>query len=79
GVFVAVANRIGVEEEMRFWGNSFICGPMGQVLARASQDQEEVLVAECDLSEIDRTREGWPFFRDRRIDAYTPITQRFLD
>ena len=79
GVFVAVANRIGVEEEMRFWGNSFICDPLGQILAKGSQDKEEVLVAECDLGEIDRTREGWPFFRDRRIDAYAPITQRFLD
>ena len=79
GVFVAVANRVGVEEEMRFWGNSFICGPMGQVLAKGSTDREEVLVAECDFEDIDRTREGWPFFRDRRIDAYAPITQRFLD
>jgi N-carbamoylputrescine amidase len=79
GVFVAVSNRIGMEEEMRFWGNSFICGPLGQVLVRGSSDKEEVLVAECDLSEIDSTREGWPFFRDRRIDAYSSITQRFLD
>ena len=79
GVFVAVANRVGVEEEMTFWGNSFICGPLGQVLARGSTDKEEVLVAECDLDEIEVTREGWPFFRDRRIDAYTPLNQRFLD
>lgn len=79
GVYVAVANRTGVEEEMRFWGSSFICGPMGNVLARASTDKEEVLVAECDLGEIDRVREGWPFFRDRRIDAYAPLAQRFLD
>ena len=79
GVFVAVSNRVGVEEEMRFWGSSFICDPFGEVLAQGSQDKEEVLVAECDLATIDYFREGWPFFRDRRIDAYTPLNQRFLD
>lgn len=79
GVFVAVSNRIGAEEEMKFWGNSFICGPLGQILARGSTDKEEVLVAECDLGEIDVVREGWPFFRDRRIDAYADVTKRFSD
>jgi N-carbamoylputrescine amidase len=77
GLFVIVANRVGVEEEMRFWGSSFICGPLGEVLARGSQDKEEVVIADCDLGDIDVVREGWPFFRDRRIDAYAPITQRW--
>jgi N-carbamoylputrescine amidase len=79
GLFVCVANRVGTEDEMRFWGSSFICDPFGEVLKQASQDKEEALVAECDLASIDHFREGWPFFRDRRIDAYAPITQRWSD
>jgi N-carbamoylputrescine amidase len=79
GVFVCVANRIGVEDDMRFWGHSFVCDPLGRMLAVGSDDKEEIVMATLDLAEIDRTREGWPFFRDRRIDAYGEITQRFLD
>ncbi len=79
GVFVAVANRIGLEGNLEFWGGSFIADPFGRILAQASSDQEEVLVAECDLRLIDETRRNWPFLRDRRIDAYGGLLQRFLD
>ncbi len=79
GVFVAAVNRVGTEGKIRFWGSSFISGPFGEVLARASPDKEEILLARCDLGRIDDTRHGWPFLRDRRIDAYKGITSRFLD
>lgn len=79
GVFVAAVNRVGKEGEMNFWGSSFISGPFGEVLAKASSDKEEILIAKCDLSTIDATRHSWPFLRDRRIDAYKGITSRFLD
>ncbi|MBI2891777.1 MAG: carbon-nitrogen hydrolase [Nitrospirae bacterium] len=79
GVFVAAVNRVGREGRLRFWGSSFVCDPFGCVLAQASEQQEEVLVAECDLREIDRTRRGWPFLRDRRIDAYEGLVRRFMD
>jgi N-carbamoylputrescine amidase len=64
---------------LEFWGSSFICDPFGQVIAKASTDQEEVLVAECDPAKVDETRRHWPFLRDRRIDAYGPILSRWRD
>jgi N-carbamoylputrescine amidase len=79
GVFVAAVNRVGREGSLRFWGNSFVADPFGRVLARASTDREETLIVECDLRKIDETRTHWPFLRDRRIDAYAPITRRLLD
>ncbi|MEM9252938.1 MAG: carbon-nitrogen hydrolase [Planctomycetota bacterium] len=80
GLFVAAANRIGTESTSTFWGSSFIADPMGRVLAQASEDQPEVLTAELDLSLVEHYRRMWcMFFRDRRIDAYGPITQRWLD
>jgi N-carbamoylputrescine amidase len=79
GVFVAVVNRVGSEGGIRFWGQSFVADPFGRVLARASSDAEEVLVVECDLAEIERTRRHWPFLRDRRIDAYADLGRRFRD
>jgi N-carbamoylputrescine amidase len=79
GVFVAVPNRVGLEGTVQFWGGSFICDPFGEIIARASHDKEEVLLAKCDLRQIEETRQHWPFLRDRRIDAYASITQRFLD
>ena len=79
GVFVAVVNRVGREGGIRFWGQSFVADPFGRVLARASADAEEVLVVECDLAEIERTRRHWPFLRDRRIDAYADLGKRFRD
>jgi len=79
GVFVAAVNRVGKEGKINFWGSSFISGPFGEMIAKASSDREEILIAKCDLSKIDSTRQGWPFLRDRRIDAYKGITSRFLD
>jgi N-carbamoylputrescine amidase len=79
GVYVAVVNRVGREGKLKFWGQSFVADPFGRVLARASADKEEVLVADCELDKIDETRQNWPFLRDRRIDFYTPLSARFLD
>ena len=85
GVFVAAANRIGLEQYVpdtngiEFWGQSFICGPQGEILAQASVDQEELLLAEVDLDLQENVRQNWPFFRDRRIDFYGEITKRALD
>ncbi|MCL4365371.1 MAG: carbon-nitrogen hydrolase [Candidatus Marsarchaeota archaeon] len=79
GVFVASVNRVGTEGRIRFWGSSFISGPFGEILAKASPDKEEILIAKCDLGKIDDTRHDWPFLRDRRIDAYKGITSRFID
>ena len=79
GVFVAAPNRVGREGTVQFWGGSFICDPFGEVVASAGHDNEEVVVAKCDLRRIEETRQHWPFLRDRRIDAYAPITERFLD
>lgn len=78
GVFVAAVNRVGREGKMNFWGSSFVSGPFGEMVAKASGDREEIVVARCDLGSIDATRHGWPFLRDRRIDAYKGITSRFL-
>jgi N-carbamoylputrescine amidase len=69
------ANGPGIE----FWGGSFLCDPFGRIIAQASHDAEEILIGEIDLGLIEETRRNWPFLRDRRIDAYGPITQRFLD
>ena len=77
GVFVIAANRVGREQDIEFWGNSFICDPYGNVLAEASRCEEQVLVAECDLSLVETARTHWPFFRDRRVDAYGGLLQRW--
>jgi len=77
GVFVVATNRVGVEERLTFWGQSFVADPFGRILARASADREETLVVDCDLSQIEEVRRGWPFLRDRRIDAYGDLLQRF--
>lgn len=79
GVFVAAANRVGAEGKLRFWGQSFVAHPFGRVLARAAPEKEEILLADVDLADIDRVRHGWPFLRDRRIDAYGPLASRYLD
>lgn len=82
GIFVAAVNRTGFEgpkeQGLEFWGSSFIADPFGRVIAQASVDQEQVLVTECDPKQMDEVRRNWPFLRDRRIDAYAPITQRWL-
>jgi N-carbamoylputrescine amidase len=79
GLFVVVVNRVGQEGQLRFWGQSFVVDPFGRVLAKASEDEEEVLVVECDLELIDRTRQNWPFLRDRRIESYSGLAYRFLE
>lgn len=79
GCFVAAPNRVGREGTVEFWGGSFICDPFGEIIARASHDKEEVLMAKCDLRQVETTRQHWPFLRDRRIDAYAGITQRLID
>ena len=78
GVYVAVVNRVAREGKLNFWGQSFVADPFGRIIARASADQEEVLITDCDLDKIDETRQNWPFLRDRRIDAYGDITRRFI-
>ncbi len=77
-VFVAAVNRVGKEGPLKFWGNSFVSDPFGTVISRAGENKEETLIVKCDLSQIEKTRQSWPFLRDRRIDAYAPITSRFL-
>lgn len=84
GCVVAVTNRIGVErpaggDGIEFWGQSFVAGTSGEILAKASIDKEEVLLVPVDLAKVDETRTHWPFLRDRRIDAYGDITKRFRD
>jgi N-carbamoylputrescine amidase len=82
GVFVAAVNRVGHEPEpgtkgIEFWGHSFIADPFGRVIAQAGTGPE-VLVATCDPAIIEETRRNWPFLRDRRVDAYAPIGNRFI-
>src|SRR5216684_2749446 len=77
GMFVAVVNRVGAEDSLEFWGNSFVVDPFGEVIARAGASAEEILVADCNLGLIEETRRNWPFLRDRRIDAYGDLLRRF--
>jgi len=84
GVYVAAVNRVGLEKGpddngIEFWGSSFVADPFGQVIAQASADKEEILVAECDSTRAEEIRRNWPFLRDRRIDAYAPVCSRWLD
>jgi N-carbamoylputrescine amidase len=83
GVYVAAINRVGHEGPadggLDFWGASFVSDPFGAVLKRASHDQEEVLVVECDVKKQEDIRRNWPFLRDRRIDAYGDLTKRVID
>jgi N-carbamoylputrescine amidase len=90
GVYVAGVNRVGHEAGdirgnrasgpgLEFWGGSFLADPFGRIIAKASHEEEEILIAEIDLALLEDTRRNWPFLRDRRIDAYAPITSRFLD
>ncbi len=78
GVFVVSVNRTGLEGGLNFWGGSFVSDPYGEVLWQASHDQEEIHVSRLDLSKIDEVRVHWPFLRDRRIDNYGPILNRFI-
>jgi N-carbamoylputrescine amidase len=79
GLYVVVVNRVGPEGQLRFWGQSFVVDPFGRIVAKASADKEEVLVVECDLDLIDKTRQNWPFLRDRRIESYNGLGFRFLE
>ena len=82
GVYVAAVNRVGFEgppeRGLEFWGASFVADPFGQVVAEASHDAEEILVVECDPARTEDVRRNWPFLRDRRIDSYSPILNRFI-
>ena len=84
GCYVAAVNRIGHEAPARgdgieFWGQSFVAGTSGEILAKAGVATEEILLASVDLAQVDDTRTHWPFLRDRRIDAYGDLTRRFID
>jgi len=83
GVYVAAVNRVGHEGAadggIEFWGGSFVSDPFGVILAEAPRDEPAVLVVECDRAHQEEVRRNWPFLRDRRIDAYAPITKRLLD
>jgi N-carbamoylputrescine amidase len=84
GCYVAAANRIGHEKPaggdgIEFWGQSFVCGPDGEIIAKGSIDREEIVTAEIDWSAVDRHRTHWPFLRDRRVDAYSGLERRLLD
>lgn len=76
GVYVASVNRVGREGKIKFWGNSFVAGPFGEIVSRAGGEREEVVLAKCDLGKIEATRQSWPFLRDRRIDAYGSLLSR---
>jgi N-carbamoylputrescine amidase len=79
GLHVVSVNRVGQEEELKFWGGSFFANPFGSVIHQASHTDEEIVVQELDLSKTDYYRTHWPFLRDRRIDSYQPITKRLID
>ncbi|HEX8679555.1 MAG TPA: carbon-nitrogen hydrolase, partial [Chthoniobacterales bacterium] len=84
GCYVAAVNRVGFENPaggagIEFWGQSFICAPSGEILAKGSVDREEIVAAEVDWGRIDVQRTHWPFLRDRRIDAYQGIEKRLID
>jgi len=79
GIHVVSVNRVGEEAGMKFWGGSFVANPFGSLLYKASHDKEETEVVEIDLQQTEYYRTHWPFLRDRRIDSYQPITNRFID
>jgi len=83
GIYVAAVNRVGLEgpleKGIEFWGSSFVADPFGQVIAEAPVEREEILAVECDPTRMEEVRRNWPFLRDRRIDAYGPILNRWLD
>ena len=86
GLPVVAVNRVGYEAStdkpetgIDFWGSSFVAGPQGEVLAEASRNDEEILLADIDLQRSETVRRIWPFLRDRRIDAYGDILKRYRD
>ncbi len=79
GLFVGAPNRVGPEGEILFWGGSFMADPYGNVMKQASHDDEEILHLNCDLSLLDTARTHWPFFRDRRVDAFADLQKRWCE
>ena len=84
GCFVAAVNRVGWEKPagepgLEFWGQSFVAGTSGEILAKAAVDEEETLIVPVDLTQVETARTHWPFLRDRRIDAYGDLTRRLID
>ena len=84
GCYVAAVNRVGFENPyekggIEFWGQSFVSNPSGELIAKGSVDQEQVLVVEVDLGRVEEARTHWPFLRDRRVDAYGELTKRYID
>jgi N-carbamoylputrescine amidase len=86
GLPVITVNRVGLEEDpshatngIQFWGSSFVAGPQGEFLYQAPNDKEVTQIIDVDLSRSEQVRRWWPFLRDRRIDAYSDITKRFID
>ncbi len=79
GLFVASVNRVGKEDAISFWGQSFVSDPFGEVISKADSESEQVLLVECDFSKNEETRQNWPFFRDRRVDSYSPINKIYID
>ena len=77
GLFVAAANRTGREKSLHFFGSSFVADPQGRLLGISPTDEDDVLVVDCPLGRIEEQRRGWPFLRDRRIDAYGDLLERF--
>jgi N-carbamoylputrescine amidase len=78
GLPVVAVNRVGREDTISFWGSSFIAGPQGEILYRASEREEESAIVEIDLGHSEYVRRWWPFLRDRRIENYSDLTRRFL-
>ena len=86
GIPVVTVNRVGFEPDpsgqtngIQFWGTSFVAGPQGEIIYEASTDEEESIIVEMDIERSEQVRRWWPFLRDRRIDEYTDITNRFID
>ena len=79
GLFLASVNRCGKEDDLNFWGRSFVCNPFGKVLQQADENESQIIIASCSLPEIESTRQNWPFLRDRRIDTYQNLNKLFLD
>ena len=79
GLPVVAVNRVGDEDGVPFWGTSFVAGPQGEIIYEASENEEESIIVELDLSHSEQVRRWWPFLRDRRIDQYGDITHRFID
>jgi N-carbamoylputrescine amidase len=79
GCYVVAVNRIGVEGNLEFWGKSFVCNPYGQIIAQASESESCTVICNLDWNQVEEFRRIWPFFRDRRIDTYSQVTDRYLD